>query len=89
MSSFLSNKEIKKNGLSQINNSNKNLFLKKKENLNKEEIIYYNVLQEKILAKKNAIISNTSVKKMKQIKKISINDNENKGLILKGKKILD
>ena len=89
MASFLSNKEIKKNGLSQINNSNKNLFLKKKENLNKEEIIYYNVLQEKIHAKKNAIISNTSVKKMKQIKKISINDNENKGLILKGKKILD
>ena len=89
MSSFLSNKEIKRNGLSQIINSNKNLLLKKRENKKKEEMIYHNDLHEKILLKKNAIISNTSVKKMKQIKKVSISDNDNRGLILKGKKILD
>ena len=89
MSSFLSNKEIKKNGLSQIIHSNKNILLKKRNKKKKEEIIYHNDLHENIFSKKNALISNTSVKKMKQIKKISINDTDNKGLILKGKKILD
>ena len=89
MSSFLSNKEIKKNGLSQIIHSNKNILLKKRDNKKKEELIYHNDLHEKILSKKNALISNTSVKKMKLIKKISISDTDNEGLILKGKKILD
>ena len=55
----------------------------------KEEIIYHNDLHEKILLRKNALLTNTSVKKIKQIKKISINDNESKFLITKSTKKLD
>ena len=85
MTSLLSNKEIKKNNLSQINNSNKCILLKKEEiyNKNKED------LHTKIILRKNALLTNTSVKKIKKIKKISINDNENKGIKIKRKKKLD
>ena len=71
MTSLLSNKEIKKNNLSQINHSNKNILLKKEENnnKNKEDIIYHKDLHEKIILRKNALLTNTSVKKIKQIKK--------------------
>ena len=72
MASFY-NKEIKA-GLTQISNSNKNIFLKKDEKKEK---------------RKNVLITNSSIKKFKQIKKISINDNENKSLITKSNKKLD
>ena len=49
----------------------------------------HNVLHEKLNLKKNVLLTNTSVKKMKQIKKISINDNETKILLMKSKKKLD
>ena len=89
MASLLPNKGTKKSVLSQISNSNKNIFMKKHENKKKEEIIYHNDLHEKILLRKNALLTNTSVKKIKQIKKISINDNESKFLITKSTKKLD
>ena len=89
MASLLTNKGTKKNALSQISNSNKNIFMKKDENKKNDEIIYHNDLHEKILLRKNALLTNTSVKKMKQIKKISINDNESKFLITKSTKKLD
>ena len=89
MTSLLSSKETKKNVISQISNSNKNIFIKKVVNKKKEEIINHNDLHDKILRRKNALLTNTSVKKIKQIKKISINDNENKCVINKSKKKLD
>ena len=89
MTSIVTNKEIKKIGLTKISNSNKNIFLKKDENRKKDDLIYHSDLHEKTLIKKTALISNTSVKKMKQIKKISINDNESKFKIAKIKKKLD
>ena len=91
MTSLLSNKEIKKNNLSQINHSNKNILLKKEENnnKNKEDIIYHKDLHEKIILRKNALLTNTSVKKIKQIKKISISDNENKAIKMKRNKKSD
>ena len=69
----LYNKDIKE-GLAHISNSNKNIFIKKDEKKEK---------------RKNVLITNSSIKKMKQIKKISINDNENKSLITKSTKKLD
>lgn len=89
MTSLLTSKETKKNVISQISNSNKNIFIKKEVNKKKEEIINHNDLHDKILRRKNALLTNTSVKKIKQIKKISINDNENKCVINKSKKKLD
>ena len=69
----LYNKDIKE-GLAHISKSNKNIFIKKDEKKEK---------------RKNVLITNSSIKKMKQIKKISINDNENKSLITKSTKKLD
>ena len=69
----LYNKDIKE-GLAHISNSNKNIFIKKDEKKEK---------------RKNVLITNYSIKKIKQIKKISINDNENKSLIEKSSKKLD
>lgn len=83
MTSILIHKENKKNGISKIYNSNKNIFIKKEDNYKKDNFIYHNDLHDKIILNKNSLYTNTSVKKMKQIKKISINDNENKRLFIK------
>lgn len=80
---ILNDKEIKKNYLSQNNPSNKQMSIKKDENIKKEEFIH----NDKISLKKN-FITNTSVKKFNKVKKISIND-IGKGIPLKSKKKLD
>ena len=76
MATLLIRNKIKKNELSQISSSNKDILVKKHEN--KKGLIYHYDLHEKIILKKNLLLSNTSVKKIKQVKKISINDYENK-----------
>ena len=76
MATFLICNKIKKNELSQISGSNKDILVKKHEN--KKGLIYHYDLHDKIILKKNLLLSNTSVKKIKQVKKISINDYENK-----------
>jgi len=83
MTSILIHKENKKKGISKIYNSNKNIFIKKDDNYKKDNFIYHNDLHDKIIQNKNSLCTNTSVKKIKQIKKISINDNENKRLFIK------
>ena len=80
---ILNDKEIKKNYLSQNNPSNKHISIKKDENIKKEELIH----NDKINIKKN-FITNTSVKKINKLKKISIND-IGKRVPLKTKKKLD
>ena len=76
MASLSMNNKIKKNELSKINYSNKDILIKKDNN--KNATIYNYNLQEKISSKKNLLFPNTSVKKIKQVKKISINDYDNK-----------
>ncbi len=83
MTSILIHKENKKKGISKIYNSNQNIFVKKDDNYKKDNFIYHNDLHDKIIQNKNSLCTNTSVKKIKQIKKISINDNENKRLFIK------
>ena len=80
---ILNDKEIKKNYLSQNNPSNKQISIKKDENIKKEELIH----NDKINLKKN-FITNTSVKKINKVTKISIND-IGKRVPLKTKKKLD
>ncbi len=82
MTSMLINKEMKKNGISKLYNSNKNILTKKVENNKKENVLYHNNLKDKIYIKKTDLLNNTSVKKLKQVKKISINDNDNKRLFM-------
>ena len=79
------NKEIKTktNDILKMYNSNKNIFMKKEENNKKDSVIYLNNLKEKNSLKRNDLSENTSVKKVKQIKKISIIDNDNKCLLIK------
>lgn len=80
---ILNEKEIKRNYLSQNNPSNKHISIKKDENIKKEELIH----NDKINLKKN-FITNTSVKKINKLKKVSIND-FGKRAPLKTKKKLD
>ena len=80
---ILNDKDFKKNYLSQNNPSNKQISLKKDENIKKEELIH----NDKINLKKN-FITNTSVKKINKVKKVSIND-IGKRVPLKTKKKLD
>ena len=68
MASLLPNKGTKKSVLSQISNSNKNIFMKKHENKKKEEIIYHNDLHEKILLRKNAVLTKKQRNMMKYIR---------------------
>ena len=75
MASLSMNNKTKKNELSKINYSNKDILIKK--DYNKNATIYNYNLQEKISSKKNLLFPNTSVKKIKQVKKISINDYDN------------
>ena len=86
---LLTYKESKKNRLYQNSNSNRNLFSKKDNNSKEELIIHY----EKNNFKRNILKTNTSVKKLKQVKKININDSAKKTMkkntSMRNKKICD
>ena len=84
MSLTLSKISLKKNGLTRLSNSNKNIFTKKNLIRKSQCSNTQNETHDKNIPKKaNNHITNTSVKKHKQVKKISINDNENKNISLK------
>ena len=76
MASLSMNNKIKRNQLSKISSSNKDILIRTDDN--KKDLIYHNDLHDKNISKKNIISINTSVKKIKQIKKISINDYDTK-----------
>ena len=79
MSLILSQISLKKNELARMVNSNKNIFTKKNIIRKSECSNTQNDTHDKNTTKKtNNYITNTSVKKQKQVKKISINDYENK-----------
>ena len=86
MSLILSRISLKKGELTRQVNSNKNIFTKKTF-IKKTDVSYApnDIHDKNIIKKNNNHITNTSVKKNKQIKKIriSINDNENKNARLK------
>ena len=63
-------------------NSNKTIFLKKSISKKINESNAQKEIPEKSFIKKNNIIMNTSVKKNRCVKKISINDYENKRTII-------
>ena len=84
MSLLLSQISLKKNELARMVNSNKNIFTKKSIIRKSECSNTQNDTHDKNTTKKiNNYITNTSVKKQKQVKKISINDYENKNIRLK------
>ena len=84
MSLILSKISLKKNGLTRLSNSNKNIFTKKNLIRKSQCSNTQNETHDKNIPKKaNNHITNTSVKKHKQVKKISINDYENKNIRLK------
>jgi hypothetical protein len=83
MSLILSQISLKKNGLTQIVNSNTNIFIKKNLIRKSGGSNTQNETHDKIVKKNNNHLINTSVKKNRQLKKISINDYENKKVILK------
>ena len=83
MSLILSQISLKKNGLTQIVNSNTNIFIKKNLIRKSGGSNTQNETYDKIVKKNNNHLINTSVKKNRQLKKISINDYENKKVILK------
>ena len=84
MSLTLSKISLKKNGLTRLSNSNKNIFTKKNLIRKSQCSNTQNETHDKNIPKKaNNHITNTSVKKHKQVKKISINDYENKNIRLK------
>lgn len=80
MTSKIPRLELKKNGLTRLSNSNKNIFIRKVFP-NKNEIIKtQSGFPDKIPIKNNGLSSNTSVKKLNSIQRISIIDYENKNL---------
>ena len=83
MSFILTRTNLKKNNLSRPNNSNKNIFIKQNIRQKTDDLNLHNEIQEKNIIKKNSNITNTSVKLNKSLKKVSINDYENKKLFLK------
>ena len=84
MSLILSQISLKKNELKSLPNSNKNIFTKKNIVRKTEYSNAQNETHDKNNTKKSINhITNTSVKKHKQVKKISINDYENKNIRLK------
>ena len=85
MSFILTKVSLKKNNLSRPNNSNKNIFIKQNLRQKTDDLNKQNQIQEKNITKKNSNITNTSVKINKQLKKVSINDYENKKLFLKNR----
>ena len=78
MSLISSKIHLRKNGLIRLNNSNKNIFMKKYFTKKIDDSNAQNEITEKSVIKINNFITNTSVKKIKQVKKISINDPMNK-----------
>lgn len=82
MSLNFSQINLRKNILVRLNNSNKNIFFKK---LSKKEPILNTTkeVHEKIEKKINNYKPNTSVKKIKHVKKININDYVNQCSLLK------
>ena len=85
MSLLLSKINFKNNGLIRLNNSNKSIFIKRYATKKFYESNLQNETTEKNGIKKNNAILNTSVKKIRQQNKISINDYDNKHLIKKEK----
>ena len=85
MSLILSKINLKNNGLIRLNNSNKSIFIKRYATKKFDESNLQNETTEKNDIKKNNAILNTSVKKIRQQNKISINDYDNKHLIKKEK----
>jgi hypothetical protein len=85
MSLVLSKINLKNNGLIRLNNSNKSIFIKRYATKKFDDSNLQNETTEKNGIKKNNAILNTSVKKMRQQNKISINDYDNKHLIKKEK----
>ena len=80
MTSKIPRLELKKNGLTPLSNSNKNIFIRRVFP-NKNEIIKtQSGFPDKIPIKNNGLSSNTSVKKLNSIQRISIIDYENKNL---------
>ena len=80
MTSKIPRLELKKNGLTPLSNSNKNIFIRRVFP-NKNEIIKtQSGFPVKIPIKNNGLSSNTSVKKLNSIQRISIIDFENKNL---------
>ena len=80
MTSKIPRLELKKNGLTRLSNSNKNIFIRRVFP-NKNEIIKtQSGFPDKIPIKNNGLSSNTSVKKFNSIQRISIIDYENKNL---------
>ena len=80
MTSKIPRLELKKNGLTRLSNSNKNIFIRRVFP-NKNEIIKtQSGFPDKIPIKNNGLSSNTSVKKLNSIQRISIIDYENKNL---------
>ena len=80
MTSKIPRLELKKNGLTRLSNSNKNIFIRRVFP-NKNEIIKtQSGIPDKIPIKNNGLSSNTSVKKLNSIQRISIIDYENKNL---------
>jgi len=80
MTSKIPRLELKKNGLTRLSNSNKNIFIRRVFP-NKNEIIKtQSGFPVKIPIKNNGLSSNTSVKKLNSIQRISIIDYENKNL---------
>ena len=76
MASLSMNNKIKRNQFSKISSSNKDILIR--TNDNKKDLICHNYLHDKNISKNNILSINTSVKKIKQIKKISINDYDTK-----------
>ena len=80
MTSKIPRLELKKNGLTRLSNSNKNIFIRRVFP-NKNEIIKtQSGFPDKIPIKNNGLSSNTSVKKLNSIQRISIIDYENKNI---------
>jgi len=78
MSLILSKMNLKNNGLISLNKSNKSIFIKRYAPKKLEESNIQNETTEKNVIIKNSIVFITSVKKIRQQNKISINDYDNK-----------
>ena len=83
MSLMSSHINIKKNNIIRLKNSNKILLIRHNLIKKEDDSIVQNEIPEKAIIKVNNCKTSISVKKVRQLKKISINDNENKSTILK------
>ena len=84
MSLILKRANTKKNEHYSLNNSNKNIFIRKNLPQKMDNLNLQNEIQEKKINKNNSNATDASVKKNKQMKKISINDYENKKFLKNG-----